>query len=201
VNRLLQKFTSLDGFQRQAIKVNCVFLLLMLLHQAQVLQADTEVFFSPKGGCEQKVVQLIDGTKSKVDAAIYSLNNIAILKALQRAKLRGVTIRILLDRIQAGGKGNRTITLGLKKDGFDVRLHSKSRIQHNKFAVFDGARVVTGSFNWTNPAEQSNEENCLFLDDATIIEAYQKRFIDHLWVVNTEAKSRELFKRLETPTQ
>ena len=160
--------------------------------------AETHVFFSPKGGCEAEVVRFLDATKSKVDAAIYSLNNAAILAALQRAKTRGVKIRILLDRLEASGKGNRKVTLALKRQGFDVRVHSKNRIQHNKFAVFDGVKVITGSFNWTNPAETSNEENCVVLDEVVIAKAYEQRFEEHLWVVNTEARSVAYINKLKS---
>jgi len=30
---------------------------------------------------------------------------------------------------------------------------------HNKFAVIDETVVLTGSFNWTTPAVDSNQEN------------------------------------------
>lgn len=167
-----------------------------LICPAQITLAKTEVFFSPKGGCEKRVVQLIDSSKTKLDAAIYSLNNSRILEAIRRAKARGVKIRILLDRVQASGKGNRIVTLGLKDDGFNIRLHSKNRIQHNKFAIFDTAKVITGSFNWTNPAEQSNEENCLILDDSSIVKKFDERFDQHLWIVNSEAKSSIMMEKL-----
>ena len=122
------------------------------------------------------------GAQATLDIAIYSINNVKIVEALRDAKGRGVKIRILIDRVQANGVGNRETTLSLKNDGFDVRIHSKNKIQHNKFAVADGVRVETGSFNWTMPAEHSNEENCLFVNDPVIASAYAKHFRGHLWV-------------------
>ncbi|MBS1983798.1 MAG: hypothetical protein JST16_06475 [Bdellovibrionales bacterium] len=152
------------------------------------------MYFSPSGGCEERVVRFINETHKTLDVAIYSLNNTAILQALSTAKTRGVKIRILLDRVQASG--NRAVTLGLRRNGFDVRIHSKNKIQHNKFAVSDGTRIETGSFNWTNPAEHSNEENCLFTDDPTTSKVFERQFKDHLWVVNTEKRSERAFLRL-----
>lgn len=155
------------------------------------------VYFSPEGGCESHVVDLIRGAKATLDVAIYAINNDAIVRALEDAKGRGVRIRILIDRVQASGAGNRETTLKLKAEGFDVRIHSKNKIQHNKFVVADGSRVETGSFNWTTPAEHSNEENCLFIDDAAVAASYEKRFTDHLWIVNTPEKSDKAFDKLE----
>lgn len=145
-----------------------------------------EVHFSPKGGCARAVVELIGSAKTKLDVAVYSINNVAIIQALTAAKARGVTIRILTDSTQAAG--NADITLAMVKEGFDIRLHSVGRIMHNKFVLSD-ERLETGSFNWTEPAESSNEENCILLDDPATMAAYATRFTDHLWVVNTQAKS------------
>lgn len=145
------------------------------------------VYFSPHGGCTDAVVDVIATAKSRLDVAVYSLNNKAIIKALVDAKDRGVVIRILTDTTQAAG--NAATTLSLVKQGFDIRLHSVGRIMHNKFVVSDG-QVETGSFNWTESAENANEENCLITDDVMLLNTYAKRFDDHLWVVNTDAKSK-----------
>ena len=174
-----------------------ILTLLSILVNTQSISADTHVYFSPKGGCEHQVTALLDATKTYADIAMYSLNNSAILEALHRAKSRGVKIRVLLDRIQAGGNTNRVVTLALKSEGFDIRVHSKNKIQHNKFGVFDDMRVITGSFNWTNPAENSNEENCLVIDDTTVVKSFEERFSKHLWVVNTEQRSLKSIEKLK----
>ena len=48
--------------------------------------------------------------------------------------------------------------------------------QHDKFAIFDGRLLVTGSYNWTSSAEAWNYENALFLDDPALITRYAVRF-------------------------
>jgi phosphatidylserine/phosphatidylglycerophosphate/cardiolipin synthase-like enzyme len=49
------------------------------------------------------------------------------------------------------------------------------RKNHNKFAVIDGKRVITGSYNWTLKAEQ-NWENLLFLDCPELAEKYEQEW-------------------------
>lgn len=41
-------------------------------------------------------------------------------------------------------------------------------IAHNKVMVIDGRTVITGSFNFTKAAEESNAENLLVIDDADL---------------------------------
>jgi phospholipase D len=150
--------------------------------------AGTVVSFSPNGLCQQMTVNLIDSAKDTVDAAVYSINNIAIVEAYERAKKRGVTVRILTDHVEAGS--NREVTLRLAKDhlaGF--RLHSVSRIMHNKFVVVDKKKMITGSFNETEPAQNSNSENCLVIDDMDVVKNYDHQFNFVLWEKNTQIKS------------
>lgn len=157
---------------------------------------ETEIHFSPLGGCEAMVVHLIEGARSTVDAAVYSLNNPKIADALIHAKSRGVTIRLLLDRTQAAGKSNRVMLATLIKNGIDVRLHSKNKIEHNKFGVFDGTKVTTGSFNWTTAAEEKNSENCISLDETKVVTKYAERFNSVLWKENSVERSLASIRKL-----
>lgn len=161
---------------------------------ARVATAKTEVYFSPRGGCEEHVIEKIEGAKSTLQIAMYSLNNSQILEAIIGAENRGIKIWILLDRTQAFT--NPEETLDLVDRGITVKLHSKNRIQHNKFAVVDGSGVITGSFNWTNSGELSNEENCLFIDDPGVVSSFQDQFRNHLWKVNTSEGSQKYMRRL-----
>ena len=51
--------------------------------------------------------------------------------------------------------------------------------------------MVTGSYNWTNPATDKNSENCLFiLEQNQVVADYQNRF-NELWQKNQQEKSDE----------
>lgn len=45
-----------------------------------------------------------------------------------------------------------------------------------RFVVFRGKLLVTGSYNWTDSAERLNRENAVLLDDAAVIQRYQGHF-------------------------
>lgn len=156
--------------------------------------AETKVYFSPNGDCEKNTIELINKTTKQLDIAMYSLNNDNIILSLKQAQSRGVVIRILLDRGQAYNNTDETIDLIDSK--LNIKIHSVNKIQHNKFAVSDQKQVITGSFNWTNAAQDFNEENCVFLDEQKIVDTYQKQFDNHLWIVNKEDKSQNTIKKI-----
>lgn len=155
--------------------------------------ADMKAFFSPSLNCENNIVKYIDKSEKSIDAAIYSINNKDIVKALKRAHDRGVKLRIITDRQQAGRKTSKVIEL--HDYGIKIRVNSKHKIEHNKFAVFDFESVTTGSYNWTEPASTKNSENCLFFNrNKKTVHEYHDRF-NYLWQMNTRKSSEKWFKR------
>jgi phosphatidylserine/phosphatidylglycerophosphate/cardiolipin synthase-like enzyme len=53
-------------------------------------------------------------------------------------------------------------------------------IAHNKVMVIDSRTVITGSFNFTKAAEESNAENLLVIDDAELAKKYTQNWTECL---------------------
>ena len=155
--------------------------------------AMVDIKFTPSNDCENTIITYIDNSQNHIDIAIYSINNNQIVNALKRAHKRGVKIRILTDKLQAASKSSKVVEL--YKYGINIRVNSKHKIEHNKFAIYDKQSASSGSFNWTNPASTKNSENCIFITNNTsAIDAYLKRF-EYLWQINTKEKSDKWFKQ------
>ena len=155
--------------------------------------ANMKAFFSPSLNCENNIVKRIDKAENTIDAAVYAINNKDIIKALKRAHDRGVKIRILTDRLQAGKRTSKVIEL--HDYGIKIRVNSKHKIEHNKFAIFDFKDMTTGSYNWTEPPSTKNSENCLFFNrNKKTVREYHDRF-NYLWQMNTHKSSEKWFNR------
>lgn len=146
----------------------------------QPITPPIEVYFSPQGRVQERIIKAINLTKSTIDIAIYDFTNGAIAQHLKEAKDRGVKIRIIMDSRQA--KGEHSEYTFFKDNGFEVKLLSgKGRgIMHNKFIIFDGKLLMTGSYNITENAEKYSYENALFIFDIKVIEQYKSEF-NKLW--------------------
>lgn len=142
-----------------------------------------EVYFSPEGHTQDRIIKAIDTSNSTIDLAIYSFTAQEIKSAFERARQRGVKIRIIADSMQS--KGAHSVVQALIDEGFSVKIsHGKERgIMHNKFAIFDKRLLVTGSYNWTANAEHSNYENAVFIPNPETIIQYQNEF-DKIWNYN-----------------
>ena len=73
-----------------------------------------------------------------------------------------------------------------KKAGLDVRLDGNPRNMHHKVFIIDGQTVVTGSYNFSANAEQSNDENTLIIYNEEIAGQY----LDEFERIFEEAKSK-----------
>lgn len=143
----------------------------------------SEAYFSPDGGIKDRLVRAIDESANSIDMAVFNVTSRDLKLALERAKKRGVSIRIITDSQQV--KDAHSEIFALRDEGFNIKLvHGPDKgIMHDKFAVFDGRLLVTGSYNWTYSAQRYNYENAVFMTDPGIIKRYQKEF-DGIWDFN-----------------
>jgi len=154
---------------------------LPLLFLAAGLAFCSEVYFSPDGGIQDQLIRRINASQRTIDIAVYSFTSGEIAHALADAQKRGVTIRVIRDLSQTANKHDEDAFL--ERNGIAVKVLSgrpPHGVMHDKFAIFDGKVVETGSFNWTVNAEKSSHENALFFDDPNLIKAFQQEF-DRLW--------------------
>jgi TonB family protein len=60
-----------------------------------------------------------------------------------------------------------------------VKIDAQHAIAHNKVMIIDGETVITGSFNFTKAAEETNAENLLVIQDKRLASAYTKNCLEH----------------------
>ena len=60
--------------------------------------------------------------------------------------------------------------------GLDIHLDGNPRNMHHKVIIIDDAIVITGSYNFSNNAETSNDENLLVIHDPQVAAYYAKEF-------------------------
>jgi phosphatidylserine/phosphatidylglycerophosphate/cardiolipin synthase-like enzyme len=148
---------------------------------------DTTVATGPKAiqinrAVDDTCIAYINRAKYTIDIAIYNFNNegiSSIANALNSAYTnRGVAVRIVTD----GGTNNSAIpdlVAGIGKIGRPVT----TGIMHNKFMVIDGNSsnqndpiVWTGSCNWTDQNVNTDANNVLFIQDASLAKVYNIEF-------------------------
>ncbi|MFH0848015.1 MAG: phospholipase D family protein [archaeon] len=135
---------------------------------------DYEVHFSPNGGCEATLIDLIRRANRSIHVMVFTITLNSVGDALVAAHRRGVDVQIVMDRNEidsAGSEYNR-----LKAAGVAVRIQTTRGLMHNKATIIDGETIITGSYNWTNDAETSNNENMLIVKNTKLAIQYESEF-------------------------
>ena len=140
-------------------------------------------FFTPKDDIRRTLVELIKNETKYIKVAIYFLTDENIATALAQAKKRGVEVEVVTDSTHLE-KCPHTKIFDLHNGGVKVGVFKKGKkdgIMHNKFVVFgdniDGRSLIaTGSFNYTNAAQNRNKENVLVTNEKSVVDSYKKEF-------------------------
>lgn len=128
--------------------------------------------FSDQAQISDSLIAAIDATRETLELAIHGLALREVAAALSRAKARGVRVRIVMNQSHVFPEKERdrreTEVQQLLDEGFEMRMLRGGDLHgamHNKFAVFDGKVLETGSYNWTAAADRRHFENVVFHDD------------------------------------
>jgi len=154
---------------------NIIFVLLLVV---SAHAADIQVFFSPKGGCTEAVVENLNKATNSVLVQAYSFTSAPIAKALVDAQKRGVKVQVILDKSQR--KEHYTEADFLLHADVPTYIDAKHTIAHNKIMVIDSHTILTGSFNFTKAAEENNAENLLVIEDVALAKKYTENWQKHL---------------------
>lgn len=138
----------------------------------RILDGSTEikVYFPSVDNCTDQIVQLIDRANSTLKIAIYSFTLEPIANAIIRANDRGVNIKIIIEPTQ---DTQYSVSGRLISNGIQVFEDHGSGIMHDKVMIVDSTYVVTGSFNWSNNAQDNNAENLLIIRNQSVVRAYE----------------------------
>ncbi len=135
-----------------------------------------KVFYSPRGGIESKLVDLIDDANKSIEFLIYAFTSSRVSSALIDAKNRGVLIKGVFDKGWDSSNQTYSKYSYLKDNGLNVLRDTNPYTLHDKVLIIDDSIVATGSYNYTKSANSKNSENILILYDKKIANDYEIEF-------------------------
>jgi cardiolipin hydrolase len=136
------------------------------------------VYFPPYKDSHVPIIRLYDSAEKYIHLAIYSLTKDEFAEALINAHKRGVEVKVLIDKAQAGNQ--YADDERLENEDIEVRRDKASGLMHNKFAVIDDLIVYTGSYNHTKGGTETNDENYIIIKDIGIAHIFETQF-QKLW--------------------
>ena len=134
-----------------------------------------EVYYSPQDGTLEHILAVVNAAQENIYFLAYSFTSDELAAALiEQAKL-GVTVRGVFDKDQYHSNQGTEFD-NLLNAGMDVSLDGNPRLMHHKVIIIDEQIVITGSYNFSNNAEENNDENTLIIHNPEIAAAFMREF-------------------------
>jgi phosphatidylserine/phosphatidylglycerophosphate/cardiolipin synthase-like enzyme len=144
---------------------------------------------SAKDTVAKQVVAEFDKAVTSIKVGHAHFRTPSIFDAVSRAHDRGVKVQIILDQqeFRPGSEfANDKLYFeeALAKKNVDVRYkvysvkwsHTTAKQMHSKFSIVDDKTVLTGSYNWSDNAEDNTFENMVIVQEPSIVKKYVDQF-------------------------
>jgi phosphatidylserine/phosphatidylglycerophosphate/cardiolipin synthase-like enzyme len=139
-------------------------------------------YFSPSDNTNQKLIEAMAETRSNLDIQTMLITRSDLAYAIADAENRGVEVSVITNKVDDNADLVNDILLDVLLPNKYVFDDNAAGILHHKMALIDarGAGdkpvVITGSHNWSNSANDRNDENTLFIYNADIANQYLQQF-------------------------
>jgi len=132
---------------------------------------------------EGRIIEKINAAQTSIHIASFEFDLTPVAQALIEAKQRGVDVRWVTDNengIDADTDPGRGQFAMLKNAGIEVRADTRSGLMHNKFWIFDGRIVWTGSTNITVSGIFQQNNNVVVIRSPDVAGIYEREFAE-MW--------------------
>jgi phosphatidylserine/phosphatidylglycerophosphate/cardiolipin synthase-like enzyme len=127
-----------------------------------------------------QLINVINSANNTLDIAIYSITKPNIVNAIIAAENRGVSVRIITDKIESNTSSESQELSALQNAGIPIQINTHSGLMHMKVTIADNSIVTTGSYNYTNNATYENDEVLVVINNPTIAQNWDTEF-NNMW--------------------
>jgi phosphatidylserine/phosphatidylglycerophosphate/cardiolipin synthase-like enzyme len=134
-----------------------------------------DVFFSPDDGVLAKLVPLLEGAQKSIYFLAYSFTSNQLGEIVRQKAAEGLTVAGVMDDEQI--RSNQGTEFDpFRQDDLDVRKDGIDGLMHHKVFIIDESIVAFGSYNFSQSAEERNDENLIIVYSPVIAEQFLLEF-------------------------
>jgi phosphatidylserine/phosphatidylglycerophosphate/cardiolipin synthase-like enzyme len=161
--------------------------------QTPVLTTWWEVYFTDppnvkdpaqwQNSIEGRLIEKINSAQKSIHIVSFEFDLTPVAEALIAAKQRGVDVRWVTDDengLEADEEPGRGQFAMLQEAGIEVHSDTRSALMHNKFWLFDGQTVWTGSTNVTVSGIFEQNNNVIVIRSSRVAGIYEREFAE-MW--------------------
>ena len=134
-----------------------------------------DVYFSPDDGVINALVPLLQSAQKSIFFLAYSFTSNQLGDIVREKAKAGVTVAGVMDDEQV--RSNQGTEFDpFRQAGLDVRLDGNEGLMHHKVFIIDQKIVAFGSYNFSQSAEERNDENLIIVYNPVIAHQFVLEF-------------------------
>ncbi len=137
-----------------------------------------QVLFAAEDDVADRLVELLETAEKSIHFMAFSFTHELIGETILSKSTDGVEVMGIFETRGSETEFSRLPVFYCA--GLDVRQDGNPGTFHHKVFVIDQRVVVTGSYNFSNNADQSNDENVIIIENSDIADRYLQEF-DRRW--------------------
>jgi HKD family nuclease len=131
-------------------------------------------YFSPnrpgEGGPKAAILAELNAAQRSIQFMAFSFTDTDFEAAMAHKAQAGLQVAGSFDHSESSSQYSAYHKLAAVT-GIDVRVSTNPALMHHKVMIIDGSTVITGSFNFSKNAQESNNENMLVIKNAPALVA------------------------------
>ncbi len=131
-----------------------------------------ENYFSPPDHVMDKLIAYVQAAKKSVRFMAFTYTDKDLANAMIARAQKGVTVEGVIENRGASQGAFPLFTCA----NLPVKTDGNKYTMHHKVIIIDDQTVITGSFNFTNSADEANDDNVLILHSPAVAQLYDKEF-------------------------
>ena len=133
-----------------------------------------QVYFSPEDDVMNRIIPIVRGAQSSIRFLAFSFTDYPLAQAMIDRAGRGVDVAGVYEKVGSETESSELRTFFCAK--VPARQDGNPRFLHDKLIIVDNRYVITGSFNFSTNATESNDENVIIIDNPDIANLYMQEF-------------------------
>jgi phosphatidylserine/phosphatidylglycerophosphate/cardiolipin synthase-like enzyme len=143
-----------------------------LVPALSIAGVQVENYFSPPDHVMEKLIAYVESAKSKIHFMAFTFTDANLAAAMLDRSRAGLDVQGVMESRNADLES--VLPLLCKK--IPLQLDGNRYNMHHKVIVIDSETVITGSFNFTKSADDSNDENVLVIHNKAVAALFEQEF-------------------------
>jgi phosphatidylserine/phosphatidylglycerophosphate/cardiolipin synthase-like enzyme len=135
-----------------------------------------ENYFAPEDQVAAKILARVQDAQESIRFLAFSFTDDQLGETIKQKSKDGLTVQGVFEARGSDTEYSEYGLLRRARPPLDVLTDGNPYVMHHKVIILDGKIVILGSFNFSDNADQSNDENILIVYDADIAALYEAEF-------------------------